>query len=104
VSEENAEGVVNGKRSRMLGNVQLLYVTSLIPETSGRADNRDTLLQFTSGALLAVIQRHQLTVAKFGGAIICEGCGELVGPDGALCEELQVIWDKLYPGDQPKTE
>jgi hypothetical protein len=92
-----SEEAPNGKRARLLGNLRLIQGVSELPIYRQRADAKDHLIQAMSKALLAVAMRHQLTVQKFGGMIICEGCGELVGPDGELCEDLQVVWDALYP-------
>lgn len=86
----------NGKRSRMQGQL-----TKLVRNGEHSQDVKDQIIWYVASALLTVVERHMLTVQKFSGAIICEGCGELVGPEGALCEELQRIWDVL---DSDETE
>jgi hypothetical protein len=84
----------NGKRSQMYGQL-----TKLVRNGEHSQDVKDQIIWYVASALLAVVDRHKLTDQKFSGAIICEGCGELVGPNGALCEELQGIWDVLDSGE-----
>lgn len=90
----------NGKRSHMQGTLNKARTAAGVVVLHGNKEPEHKIIMHLTSALIAIIGRHQLTVQKLSGAIICEGCGELVGPDGALCEELQVIWDELYPNKQ----
>jgi hypothetical protein len=96
-----AEEAPNGKRSRMYGSLNKALASAMGLVLIGNPDPEHKIIVHLSSALIAVVKRHQLTVQKFSGAIICEGCGEMVGPDGALCEEMQAIWNELYP-DKPE--
>lgn len=87
----------NGKRSQMMGSLTKILNASVEMVQQGNKEPEHQILAHLSAGLLTVVARHQVTVTKFSGAVICEGCGELVGPDGALCEEMQSIWDAFYP-------